>query len=46
METGFSVAARNYRNDLVALQLRGMNILLEGLKEKGSLIIVPSSALE
>jgi len=42
----FSVAARNYRNDPVALQLRGMNMLFEGLKEKGSLIIVPSSALE
>jgi regulator of protease activity HflC (stomatin/prohibitin superfamily) len=42
----FSIAARNYRNDPVALQLRGMNMLFEGLKEKGSLIIVPSSALE
>ena len=30
----------------VALQLRGMNMLFEGLKEKGSLVIVPSSALE
>ncbi|MEE8046255.1 MAG: slipin family protein, partial [Dehalococcoidia bacterium] len=30
----------------VALQLRGMNMLFEGLKEKGSLIIVPSSALD
>ena len=28
------------------LGLRGMNMLFEGLKEKGSLIIVPSSALE
>ena len=28
------------------MQLRGMNMLFEGLKEKGSLIIVPSSALE
>jgi regulator of protease activity HflC (stomatin/prohibitin superfamily) len=42
----FSIAARNYRNDPVAVQLRGMNMLFEGLKEKGSLIIVPSSALE
>jgi hypothetical protein len=42
----FSIAARNYRNDPVALQLRGMNMLFEGLKEKGSLIIVPASALE
>jgi len=42
----FSIAARNYRNDPVALQLRGMNMLFEGLKEKGSLIIVPAAALE
>lgn len=42
----FAEAAKNYQNDPVALQLRGMNMLFEGLKEKGSLIIVPSSALE
>ncbi len=42
----FAKAAKNYQNDPVALQLRGMNMLFEGLKEKGSLIIVPSSALE
>lgn len=42
----FAIAARNYRNDPVALQLRGMNMLFEGLKEKGSLIIVPAAALE
>ena len=42
----FSVAAENYQHNPVALQLRGMNMLFEGLKEKGSLIIVPSSALE
>jgi len=42
----FSKAAKNYQDDPVALQLRGMNMLFEGLKEKGSLIIVPSSALE
>jgi len=42
----FSIAAKNYRNDPVALQLRGMNMLFEGLKEKGSLIIVPAAALE
>jgi hypothetical protein len=28
------------------MHLRGMNMLFEGLKEKGSMIIVPSSALE
>lgn len=42
----FAAAARNYADNPVALQLRGMNMLFEGLKEKGSLIIVPSSALE
>ena len=42
----FADASRQYQNNPVALQLRGMNMLFEGLKEKGSLIIVPSSALE
>ncbi|MFZ5515287.1 MAG: slipin family protein [Candidatus Zhuqueibacterota bacterium] len=42
----FKIASQNYQNNPVALQLRGMNMLFEGLKEKGSLIIVPSSALE
>ncbi len=42
----FAKASENYINNPVALQLRGMNMLFEGLKEKGSLIIVPSSALE
>ena len=42
----FADASRQYLNNPVALQLRGMNMLFEGLKEKGSLIIVPSSALE
>ncbi len=42
----FSQASKNYHNNPVALQLRGMNMLFEGLKEKGSLVIVPSSALE
>jgi hypothetical protein len=42
----FALASRNYINNPVALQLRGMNMLFEGLKEKGSLIIVPSSALD
>ena len=41
----FSKAAETYRDNPVALHLRGMNMLFEGLKEKGSLIIVPSSAL-
>ena len=42
----FAKASENYLNNPVALQLRGMNMLFEGLKEKGSLVIVPSSALE
>ncbi len=42
----FAQASEQYRDNPVALQLRGMNMLFEGLKEKGSLIIVPSSALE
>ncbi len=42
----FAQASRNYHDNPVALQLRGMNMLFEGLKEKGSLVIVPSSALE
>jgi regulator of protease activity HflC (stomatin/prohibitin superfamily) len=42
----FAKASDNYLNNPIALQLRGMNMLFEGLKEKGSLIIVPSSALE
>ena len=42
----FAEASERYVNNPVALQLRGMNMLFEGLKEKGSLIIVPSSALE
>jgi len=41
-----TIAAKKYQNDPIALHLRGMNMLFEGLKEKGSLIIVPSSALE
>ena len=42
----FAKASKEYRNNPVALHLRGMNMLFEGLKEKGSMVIVPSSALE
>ena len=42
----FSEASKEYLNNPIALHLRGMNMLFEGLKEKGSLIIVPASALE
>lgn len=39
----FLAAAEMYNNNPVALQLRAMNILYEGLKEKASLVVVPSS---
>lgn len=42
----FEEASKRYINNPVALQLRGMNMLFEGLKEKGSMVIVPSTALE
>ena len=42
----FAQAAERYKDNPVALQLRGMNMLFEGLKEKGSMVIVPASALE
>lgn len=42
----FAQAARQYEANPMAMHLRGMNMLFEGLKEKGSMIIVPSSALE
>nr|WP_321357982.1 SPFH domain-containing protein [uncultured Draconibacterium sp.] len=42
----FEEASQRYVDNPVALQLRGMNMLFEGLKEKGSMVIVPSSALD
>lgn len=42
----FAKASQEYRDNPVALHLRGMNMLFEGLKEKGSMVIVPSSALD
>ncbi len=42
----FALASLQYINNPVALQLRAMNLIGEGLKEKGSMIIVPSSALD
>lgn len=42
----FAQASRKYTDNPVALHLRGMNMLFEGLKEKGSMVIVPSSALD
>jgi hypothetical protein len=42
----FVEAARPYQNNPVAVHLRAMNMLYEGLREKGSIIVVPSSAVE
>src|SRR3954462_6961867 len=42
----FEQAARSYHNNPTALHLRAMNMLYEGLKEKGALMLIPSSAVE
>lgn len=42
----FAEAAKAYADNPTALHLRAMNMLFEGLKEKGALVIVPSSAVE
>src|SRR5436190_1346666 len=42
----FQEAAKSYHENPIALHLRAMNMLYEGLKEKGALMIVPSSAVE
>jgi regulator of protease activity HflC (stomatin/prohibitin superfamily) len=42
----FAKASESYINNPTALHLRAMNMLFEGLKEKGALVIVPSSAVD
>ncbi|MEK6286412.1 MAG: slipin family protein [Acidobacteriota bacterium] len=42
----FAKAAESYMGNPTALHLRAMNMLYEGLKEKGALMLVPSSAVE
>ncbi len=42
----FAQAAQVYRDNPIALHLRAMNMLYEAIKEKGSMVIVPSSAVE
>jgi regulator of protease activity HflC (stomatin/prohibitin superfamily) len=42
----FSEASRAYIDNPTALHLRAMNMLFEGLKEKGAMVIVPSSAVD
>ena len=42
----FAEASKAYRDNPTALHLRAMNMLFEGLKQKGALVIVPSSAVD
>jgi regulator of protease activity HflC (stomatin/prohibitin superfamily) len=42
----FAEAAKVYEENPVALHLRGMNMLYEAMREKGSMVVVPSSAIE
>src|SRR3984957_17300970 len=42
----FGEAAKTYNENPVALHLRAMNMLYEGLKQNASIVIVPSSAVE
>ena len=42
----FGEAAKTYMNNPVALHLRAMNMLYEGLKQNSTIVVVPSSAIE
>jgi len=42
----FAQASEHYRHNPAALHLRAMNMVFEGLKQKGSMVIVPSTAVE
>src|ERR1700684_3481290 len=42
----FGEAARTYAHDPIALHLRAMNMLYEGLKQNATIVLVPSSALD
>jgi len=42
----FAKAAATYQDNPVALHLRAMNMLYEAIKEKGAMVIVPSTAVE
>ena len=46
ISNSFVQAAASYAENPVALHLRAMNMLYEAIKEKGSMVIVPSSAVE
>lgn len=42
----FGEAAKTYENNPIALHLRAMNMLYEGLKKNATIVIVPSTAVE
>lgn len=42
----FADASNHYKHNPAALHLRAMNMVFEGLKQKGSMVIVPSTAVE
>ena len=42
----FEIASKVYIDNPTALHLRAMNMLYEGLKEKGALMVIPSSAVD
>jgi len=42
----FAQAAATYENNQVAMHLRAMNMLYEAIKERGAMVVVPSSAVE
>jgi len=42
----FAEASQSYLDNPTALHLRAMNMLFEGLKEKGAMVVVPSSAVD
>jgi regulator of protease activity HflC (stomatin/prohibitin superfamily) len=42
----FEEAAKTYTNNPVALHLRAMNMLYEGLKQNSTIVIVPSSVVD
>ncbi len=46
ISSSFADAARAYADNPTALHLRAMNMLFEGMKDKGALVIVPSSAVD
>ncbi len=46
ISTSFAEAAQAYSENPTALHLRAMNMLFEGMKDKGALVIVPSSAVD